>query len=233
MIRFGGVMLFLVVLCGSVSQAQSRCCVCQLNQYRFKAQIPEGFSASFACNSLCSTSGGIWQRRVEACVVPLPKPPTPEPESCLRSIDGGDCKGNAKHWCTCKLAAFTRKGPENVHVGDEVAVHINTAGFGGSVSHTGTNRDELSSSMTIYWGDGKQEMLALGEKDATHKYTKPGNYTARLVVWGAYHWSVEEGSCSFECQTESSKNDNSGNLNFNVTEKENPKPTKAAAKVTH
>ena len=225
MMKFCGVMLFLLVLCCPRSGAQ--CCQCKNNAGPFRVTQGGG-----SCRDACKYNNppGAFTGVTGACFDyhKYPSAPRPNYDSCLKSVDGGDCKGN--DWCTCKLAAFVRKGPENVHVGDEVAVHINSAGFGGNVSHTKTNRDELQSSMTVFWGDGTEDMLALGEKDATHKYAKAGTYTVSLEAWGSYHWSVDEGSCSYECKTSSAKT--TGDLKFNVTEKEAPKP-KAIAKFTH
>jgi hypothetical protein len=67
-------------------------------------------------------------------------------------------------------------------------------------------RSELSSSGSLDWGDGWIETFKIGNYTFKHVYHRAGDYAIHVNLWGAYKWNSNEGSCSYECETDVKNN---------------------------
>lgn len=129
----------------SFAAQQGQCCVCRAADGS-KFKIPQGNGCSIGCAASQGTATG----GTEPCYQPGPGSDPAKPyngaESCLKSFDGGDCKGN--NWCKCgfvSIFAVNEDGnelPDADHpstsfettVGHTFRFHATIRGFGGSES---------------------------------------------------------------------------------------------------
>lgn len=200
---------------------QGQCCVCSTpDGGRFKVPHQGNSSCSIACAASGGTAAGT-----APCYVPPPSYPAKYegPTSCLKSIDGGDCKGN--NWCHCgKVRVYIVKpdGQEypapnatvydsyHIHVGETLRFHASIHGWGGTES--GGQRVALQKGASIMIGP--QVSLPISPRDtsdgdsnppnsiefADYKFDKPGTYQVYVQIWGAFKWNSDSGSCSYECE---------------------------------
>lgn len=141
----------------------------------------------------------------------------------------GNCKGN--NWCTCGTSqvyvfdeaehvvepriAAPRVGYVWVLVNQKVKFRADLSGFGGSVSQ---NRKELGPPKTIIRIADQNKQKGPWEEFPlpgisnfpsspklqfiTHSWSTPGKYDVYVYATGYYHWSGDDGSCSYSCVTQ-------------------------------
>jgi hypothetical protein len=141
----------------------------------------------------------------------------------------GNCKGN--NWCTCGTAQVylfdeaehfveprrgtpQRLGGIFVLVNQKVKIRADIAGFGGSVSQTrneiGPPKTTIRFSTSNGPGHGPVEEFPLPgftldsppkPEFITHSWTTAGIYFIDVHARGYYHWSGDDGSCSYSCSS--------------------------------
>ena len=172
----------------------------------------QNFQALMGSTSLVDTRVGEQHKRSAASLVLL---------------GSGNCKGN--NWCVCgrvDVVAMTEQGSYLTHPGpepppgssietkvwvlkdQELEISAYWEGFEGSVSQY---RTELSHSETVSIGEADGKRIELPWPDlrcggfcpgsVKHTWKKAGTYTVYGHLKGYYHWSGEDGSCSYTCGT--------------------------------
>lgn len=106
---------------------------------------------------------------------------------------GGDCKGN--QWCQLPLKVSASK--TTIAVNEQVSIALNSGNLGSVDGHYHTVVNPPGG--FVDWGDDSGMSGGGGTFTLAHKYKKPGTYTVRAFIQGEYHWSANDGSCSYEC----------------------------------
>jgi hypothetical protein len=107
--------------------------------------------------------------------------------------NGGNCQGNC--WCSPKV---TISSPDAIPVKQTLKATFTTQN---RVAHVdGQYRNIVNAGGTINWGDGTTTPAGIDTMpEVPHTYTKPGKYTISIKTSGQFHWSANDGSCSFYC----------------------------------
>jgi hypothetical protein len=162
----------------SFAAQQGQCCVCRAADGS-KFKIPQGNGCSIGCAASQGTATG----GTEPCYQPGsgsdPAKTYNGPESCLKSFDGGDCKGN--NWCKCGVVtvfAVNEDGSElpdfnhpstsfETTVGHTFRFHATIRGFGGTES--GSLRVALQKGAAIII-DGPYKVLEVPNNTRTQVF---------------------------------------------------------------
>src|ERR1700686_3307694 len=91
----GALLLFLITGAPIMAHAQGQCCVCTASGgTNFKVPAQGG---SNVCSTACAASGGNATGSTTACYQGSASYPAAKydgPTQCMKSIDGGNCRGN-------------------------------------------------------------------------------------------------------------------------------------------
>lgn len=195
--------LFLVLVMGVLSSAHSQtvtpltptssqnsCCVCAASNgstFRVPAQ-----GGSQACSTACAASGGKATGSTTACYQGSASYPAAKydgPTQCMKSIDGGNCRGN--NWCHCgvvRVAVVMDDGKEypdkDAKTGGEVHIHVGqTLKFHGIMNHFGGTESgprvvlQKSAKIEVFGPDSNEKHVLDMSGDAT-----PAEFTLPVAL---------------------------------------------------
>jgi|HubBroStandDraft_6_1064221.scaffolds.fasta_scaffold12215_2 hypothetical protein len=208
---------------------QNLCCVCTSSTgTTFKVPAQGG---SQGCSTACAASGGTATGSTTVCYQGSSGYPAAKydgPTQCLKSIDGGNCKGN--NWCHCGVVRIAivmdnqkeypdteTYGEVHIHVGQTLKFHAIIKHFGGTESGGQRVALQKSAEIEIFGPDSSekhslpippddfvdtkvQPSFAATQQFRDYTFDKPGTYIVSVHIWGAFKWNGDDGSCSYECE---------------------------------
>jgi hypothetical protein len=173
------------------ASAQGQCCVCRASNGTTVTVSEQG-----SCQASCAADGGTAIGGTVACnnggggrggSQGYPAAKYDGPTQCLKSFDGGNCKGN--NWCHCgalRVTVVMDEGkeypaedattwePVHIHVGQTLKFHGIIHYFGGTESGALRVALQKSASIEIFGPDGMQKhSLEIAPDDTPNKNTLP------------------------------------------------------------